>query len=657
MRRALRAGLVGLATALVVVFVGGVAGAHANLSSSDPADGARLAAAPDRVSLTFTETPDPGLSSVLVLDGTGNAVAASPAAPDAADPNTLVVVFPDELPDGAYTVSWHVVSQEDSHPTTGVVAFGVGVPAVPPSDVPTAAGVPDVSALTVIAKVLLYAGLGLSVASTVIGLWVMHGRLPARRVVLIGAGAAAVAGAALLFVAQADTLDVSVDDLASSAAGGLFVRLLVASMVAAALAVIAALVPRWTTQALAGAGAAAAMLIRADGGHAAAAPSSAWVQVGLQWVHLLAVGIWIGGLALVWARVRARRAQDPAPVDEVRRFSRIAGVAVLVIVATGAIRASNELGGLGWIARAFDTSYGTTLLTKIAVVVVLIALGAVNRYRSIPRLGDRPGLLRRVLAVELVGAVGVFALTGVLTSLPPDPPAAPGSGAPARLVVEASDFATTMRIRLTVTPGAPGSNRFDVRVSDFDSGEPLPVDRVALRFRSTSHPAIGEAGAELEPRDGTWTARGAQLSVPGAWEITVAVERGAAGVEVPMSLVVEDPRQDDVVTMAPGQPTVHAIGFPDGELLQVYLDPDGPGPGQVHFTAFDATGDELPVRRLGVVAVPPAGPPITLTPERFTPGHFITPIELSAGDWAFVLVAETRGGASLTASFTQAIEG
>ena len=66
--------------------------AHAGYESSDPADGAVLDAAPATVSITFTEPPDPALSSVEVLDAGGTDIVAGPASVQG--PRTLVGVTP-----------------------------------------------------------------------------------------------------------------------------------------------------------------------------------------------------------------------------------------------------------------------------------------------------------------------------------------------------------------------------------------------------------------------------------------------------------------------------------------------------------------------------------------------------------------------------------
>ena len=237
-------------------------------------------------------------------------------------------------------------------------------------------------------------------------------------------------------------------DLLSSATGTDYLWLLGAVTFAGVAALDAARRSDRTSLVVAGVAAAAAMLVRAMGGHAAAAATPA-LQIGLQWLHFMAASVWMGGLALTFLLLRARRRTGGAPpVDEVRAYSSLAGYALAVVLVTGVLRATQEVGGLSKLFDVFRGSYGTTLDVKIAVVLVLIGLGAFIRYRSIPRMDTRPGLIRRVMAIELVGAVGVFSLTGVLTGLPPRPPVAPPAAEPSRVTLTGSDFATTMKVRV-----------------------------------------------------------------------------------------------------------------------------------------------------------------------------------------------------------------
>jgi methionine-rich copper-binding protein CopC len=70
---------------------GPAAAAHGVLASSEPAGGSSLERAPAAVTLRFTERPDPGLSSVRVLDSGGRVVAGGPAQPVAGQPEELLV--------------------------------------------------------------------------------------------------------------------------------------------------------------------------------------------------------------------------------------------------------------------------------------------------------------------------------------------------------------------------------------------------------------------------------------------------------------------------------------------------------------------------------------------------------------------------------------
>ena len=90
--------------------------------------------------LTFTERPEPGLSSIQVLDTGGQPVERGEAGPVDGAPLQFAVGLGD-LADGTYTVSWRVVSKDDGHLTAGSFAFGVGVPA--PTATPQAQAAPQ----------------------------------------------------------------------------------------------------------------------------------------------------------------------------------------------------------------------------------------------------------------------------------------------------------------------------------------------------------------------------------------------------------------------------------------------------------------------------------------------------------------------------------
>ena len=643
-------------TGLLALGLAGPAAAHANLAGSDPAADALLDHAPAAVTMTFTEPPDPKLSLVHVLDVNGMPVEAGAVEQVPGHDDELQVALPADLPDGVYTVSWRVVSEADGHATAGAFSFGVNVapgtvvtPSVP---VPTT---PSPSVGSVAGKLLLYVGLALSFAAAVVGLFAFGGVVPERKWVLRVAAAAAVVGGVTMLLSERATLGVSMGDLLSSATGTDYLWLLGGVTFAGVAAVDAARRSDRTSLVVAGVAAAAAMLARAMGGHAAAAATPA-LQIGLQWLHFMAASVWMGGLALTFLLLRARRrTEGVVPVDEVRAYSSLAGYALAVVLVTGVLRATQEVGGVSKLFDLFRGSYGTTLDVKVALVLVLIGLGAFNRYRSIPRMDTRTGLLRRVMAIELVGAVGVFSLTGMLTGLAPRPPATPPAPAPARVTLTGSDFATTMKVSLVITPGTAGPNGFDVDVTDFDSGAPLDATDVSLRFEPVGIAGVGASTLDLMHHGDRWMGNGSQVSIAGVWTITVVVQTASSGTEIPLTLVTSLPDQDVSVSTAEGQPDIYTVAFPDGEQLQLYNDPGTPGADELHLTAFDSDGVELPLSRAVMVAVAPDDTASSVPTRRFSAGHFVGDLTLTTGEWTFFVQATARDGRVLVASFEQSI--
>lgn len=165
----------------------------------------------------------------------------------------------------------------------------------------------------------------------------------------------------------------------------------------------------------------------------ASSGTDASLGVGIDAVHLVASGLWLGGLvALVTMLPRARR--DLGETDGLRlsaaivvRFSGLAIACVGVLVVTGVYRALAEL-------RSFsdfvDTGYGQALLVKLVIFAVLLVGGAYNRLVLHPRLeraalGLRSGdggageRLRVSVTAEIVVAAALIVVVAVLVSLPP----------------------------------------------------------------------------------------------------------------------------------------------------------------------------------------------------------------------------------------------
>ncbi|WP_421120614.1 copper resistance protein CopC [Aquihabitans daechungensis] len=119
----LRRALGVVAFALVAALIpAGAASAHAELSATDPADGAVVERAPEALTMQFTEDVSLRPDGVRVLDATGERVDAGEAS--AAGPD-VTVPLEGTIADGTYVVAWRAVSA-DGHPIRGSYTFSVG---------------------------------------------------------------------------------------------------------------------------------------------------------------------------------------------------------------------------------------------------------------------------------------------------------------------------------------------------------------------------------------------------------------------------------------------------------------------------------------------------------------------------------------------------
>jgi copper transport protein len=699
--RSLRAAL--LVAVLALAGVGVLASpayAHALLERSYPAAGVSLPRAPHVMLLYFTEAPDPSLSPVSLLDSSGQIVpGVGKPTPAPGNAQELRVRLPG-LADGVYTVHWRTVSKVDGHVTGGSFAFGIGV--LPSAGVSAAANGGSLGSAPSPAAVaglwLLYWGLALLAAAGVTGPLVFGWRLPRGARIVIAAGwLAAAAGIITMILSERAAAGVPFGELFGAATG----RLLLAQAAAVAVCGLAAFDvarrPAGAGLVVLAAAAAGAMFVHALAGHAATPSSVRLLNLTDQWLHMLAAGVWIGGL--VWLLLGLRNLDGAARAAAVRRFSQLAFAAVAVIAVTGVLRAVPEVGSLGALV---STSFGVTLLIKSSLFVALMGIAGRNRYRLVPKLAepapaapgvlppvgggaptdppergastesqppgaDAPppggaasraiGSLQRSVRSEVVLAAIVLVVAAVLSGLPPASfvEAAGQKTASPSVTVRGSDFATTARVRLTVSPGTVGPNRFTVHVVGYDSGRPLPARGVRLEFSLPSNPTVASSLNLARGPDGTWTGQGTNLSIDGQWDIDVVVQQAATGLDVSLRLRTGLPPEHITVSRQPGQPALYTIQLGNGRSLQTYLQQPIPGQGLVHFTFFQASGKEEPVTSASATAITPAGADQPLKLARLASGHFVANLSLTPGQWTFRINATPADGQPLSGYFSQTI--
>jgi copper transport protein len=552
--------------------------AHPQIVSVEPAPNARLEQAPERVRITFNEPIEDAFASIQVLDATGRAVDRGDGRRAQDDPTTLSASLP-PLEPGVYTVVWRVVGR-DGHLVKGNFAFSIAgapsgepspfVPSPPPTTLPTEAGhavdqpapsrssdpLPD-AALAVLRSVML---IGAVVA--VGGMFCLYviavpgnGRFT-RRMYLLVVGALLTLLVATLAFFAVHTLAIAgritPDALVAVARDTRLGQALVARAI---LTLITLLLsnrrPRWAS-ALSGV---LMLLTFSVSGHPAATETPL-ASILLDWIHLAAAAIWVGGLAalalaLLQTGEEVNSAPDLRPFrTALTRFSRLALGSVAALAISGVIAA---LSYLRTVSDLWLTDYGRALLAKSVLFGILIGFGAYHalllRRETAWHTGEKARALvrrfRRSLPLEATIAIVVAGIAGVLTSLPlpgavamPTPAIAPTVVASIPTVIVtptplppptpqpfiATQPAGDLRVTLRIEPAAPGRNQLRILITDAQN-RPRDVQRVRVTLRMRDRD-IGETSviAESDGR-GTYVVRNQVIGIAGVWQVQVQVRR------------------------------------------------------------------------------------------------------------------------------------
>jgi putative copper resistance protein D len=182
--------------------------------------------------------------------------------------------------------------------------------------------------------------------------------------------------------------------------------------------------------------AALALALVSASSHAAAVSPGTRQAVGVDVAHLLATGVWLGGLLPMAWLLRAASRDDgvdarPYAMRAARRFSRVALLAMLALIASGLMNAVTQVES---IAALIGTTHGRLLLAKLTVLVPILAIAVCNRTRFLPALSQTEGTsfessaMRRLgafVALEAGLAFALLALAVAMTLTTPARHAAP----------------------------------------------------------------------------------------------------------------------------------------------------------------------------------------------------------------------------------------
>jgi copper transport protein len=296
--------------------------------------------------------------------------------------------------------------------------------------------------------------------------------------------------------------------------------------------------------------------------HASGGGEGTFWTTSADFLHLLAASIWIGALVHIglamprWLDDLKGAPRTLFAAESFRRFSLLAVVSVGILMVSGIFSALAQF--TAW-EQLWDTTYGWALVAKLALMLPLLGVGALNALylgRRVEVAGMRIAggavdsdddlgsierlqrLLSRSVRIEAILAAAVLVTVGVLIQLEPARAEAEAEAAQAQggnvitgeLPQDEKGYylkanqAGGLVVSLKIDPAQVGVNTFEIGLgSEFGS-----VGEVQLAKLEFANQAAGIAESDLElPLAGSakHVADGANISQPGEWDITATIRR------------------------------------------------------------------------------------------------------------------------------------
>ena len=459
----------------------------------------------------------------------------------------LVELKTTSLSKDSYVLEWTALSLDDGHPSSGSMAFGIGLrPATVPAVNDRFPGAPALLLRWLdLAAIMLAIG-ALAVSGRVLRSMPTTGSAALRRARRIGAFAACVAvvsGAMTPFVRApraGSSVGVWFDTTWATLTGTPWGNLWLAREVA--LAVAAAALWLWARRNASGpwADVAAAALVVVVGleawaGHAADLPRQSAVAALASAAHLAAAGVWAGGLVILAACVIPVMRRDPGARGRLlasvwRAFSPVAATAVVVLLATGLYESGRYIPDLSDIGT---TLYGAAAAGKAALLVVALILAAFNTLIVNPRFAATVGrILGRpqgwapisssrfaaVAVAEVAVVVAAVGLAATLTSIPTSREV----GAVIEKTTQSAANVDGLFVTFEQVPAGEDQTRLIVRTHSTVKPERGPITAVDVHLAGPTGRQSDLSLVETEP--GRYEA-GTSTLASGDWSASVAVQR------------------------------------------------------------------------------------------------------------------------------------
>ncbi|WP_192259206.1 copper resistance CopC/CopD family protein [Mesorhizobium caraganae] len=499
-------GLLATILLLAVLATPNQAFAHAALIKADPADGAVLAQTPTQFSLTFSEPVSPLVLTLVRPDGTPVALTSFRL-----NDQTVAIDNPQKLGPGTHVLSWRVISA-DGHPVAGSVLFSVGAP----SAAPAVAEAIDMDLRSAIwtGKVLLYIGLFLGVGGAFALTWLAQGVHSGQRFVIAAILCGLVAAPLSLGFQGLDALGAPLARLGQplvwrTGLATSFGWTVLISLAALGLGLLSLVGPRAGARPLALAGLAGVGAALAASGHASAAEPQ-WLTRPMVFLHGAGIAFWAGALLPLGLALNSQSADAGVFLG---RFSRTIMPVVAMLIGAGTVLAIIQVQTP---AALVNTAYGRLLLIKLALLVFLFTLAAVNRWRltALAEAGatEVRRRLSRSISVEMLIVLLIFGAAAGWRFTPP----------PRALAIAAAQPTSThihtlkAMADIDITPGHTGEVTASIVIMTGDFG-PLDAKEVTLVLSKPDSGIEPIKRPATKPGDSSWRVDNLVIPVPGRW--------------------------------------------------------------------------------------------------------------------------------------------
>lgn len=511
---------------VLIILIPKSASAHAYIVKSNPAENEALKKAPAVVQIEFDEDIQvSSFNTLYVRDTSGKRVDLKDANIDKKNKKLLEAGLKENLKNGLYSIQWKVISA-DGHPIQGVIPFRIGLAEAGVDDVKVEemGYVPQID--MIMERGILYTSFSLFIGVLFFNLIMYKGNATSVRsrskniiwISLFGILISLLFNLPLQAKINADvswleafnplllkeTLQLSVFGYIWITQMTLISSLIIVTYFAMRREKLSSF-QVWSVPIVLFIG---ILVMKAFNSHAYGLKFKD-IAVVMDFLHLFAASLWIGGLSSIILLLRKEDDKWSKYWDMIKRFSPWATGAVIVILITGLF---NSTFFIPTIHSLFDTKYGLALLVKMLLFIFMGILGIIHYVKG--RMRAEQGLGATVKVEFIIGII-IFVIVAFMTNVqtPPMPPTGP--------FTESKQLDNGYEMTLNVSPNRVGQNIFHITLKD-ENGQPVTdMEQIILTTQSLDM-NMGKGSFKVSAvSPGEYEAEGMYINMTGNWNIQV----------------------------------------------------------------------------------------------------------------------------------------